>query len=188
MESAEVALAQLSAVDRLEWLARVRQKVSVLRGTQMLVARILDTRRRPPLMQPLAEERSAELAVYRRSVEEAEGVLLSAGLRMRAVKLNIRLGRWLRALELAKTAKQPVFVDTVLVYRARHLQAVAGLGRPPASEVLPALAEEAMARPHLDWETVKESRRAEKQREAAAVLQTQSTSGARSNLDGKVDA
>jgi hypothetical protein len=43
----------------------------------------------------------------------------------RAIKLNIRLFRWGRALELAVTHR--THVDTVLGYRQRHLEA---LGRP----------------------------------------------------------
>lgn len=47
---------------------------------------------------PSGEARSAELALFRRSPEEAEQILLQASppLIYRAIKLNIRLYRWER--------------------------------------------------------------------------------------------
>ncbi len=52
--------------------------------------------------------------------KEAEGVLLQAGLVFRAIKLNIKLFRWERALELALRYKS--HVDTVIAHRQRYLQ------------------------------------------------------------------
>ena len=88
----------------------------------------------PPPPQVLPEVRAAELAVLlRRPAEEAEAPLLAASppLVYRAVKLNIRLGRWVRAKDIAASAK--AHVDTVFAYRARHL-ALTG-----AAETLPAM-------------------------------------------------
>lgn len=101
LETAEVALAALGCVDKLEFILHV----SAI---------------------PSEEGRSAELALYRRCPEEAERILLQATppLLYRAIKMNIRLFRWARALELAVTHRS--HVDTVLGYRAHYLQ---GLGR-----------------------------------------------------------
>jgi hypothetical protein len=63
------------------------------------------------------------MALLRHHPDEAERILLQASppLLYRAVKLNIDLYRWNRALDLA--VKQKVHVDTVLAYRQRHLDA-----------------------------------------------------------------
>jgi intraflagellar transport protein 80 len=57
--------------------------------------------------------------MYRR-VDEAEALLLRNELYYRAIKMNIRLFKWERALEIALTNK--THVDTVLGYRKRFLQ------------------------------------------------------------------
>ncbi|KAK2964593.1 putative intraflagellar transport protein 80 like protein [Blattamonas nauphoetae] len=54
---------------------------------------------------PTPEGKSAALLVFRRKPDEAEKVYLSAGLKREAVKLNVRLFRWQRALEIAKEAE-----------------------------------------------------------------------------------
>merc|ERR1712224_947144 len=63
---------------------------------------------------PSAEGVAAELALFRRRPEEAEQILLTAGLHYRAIKLNIKLFNWERALDLA--LRHNVHVDTVLGY------------------------------------------------------------------------
>jgi len=73
---------------------------------------------------PTEEGRSAELALYRRKPDEAESILIQAGLVYRAIKMNIKLFRWDRALDLALQYKQ--HVDTVLWYRREYLRAAAG--------------------------------------------------------------
>lgn len=92
LDSAEVALAACLAVDKLHFIQHVKAL-------------------------PLPELRNAELALYRRAPEEAEALLLQASppLVYRAAKLNIRLGRWARALEVAMHHR--AHVDTVLWYR-----------------------------------------------------------------------
>lgn len=71
---------------------------------------------------PSEEGKQAELALFRRHPEEAERILLQASppLIYRAIKLNISLFRWARALDLAM--KHRVHVDTVLAYRDKYLQ------------------------------------------------------------------
>ena len=100
--------------------------------------------------------------MLRRPAEEAEGHLLSSQppLLYRAIKLNIRQGRWLRALELAQGARG-AHVDTVLCYRARHLGALG------VAEALPAFLAAAAAQPTAlgDWPAIKARKDAEKARE-----------------------
>lgn len=70
---------------------------------------------------PSEEGRQAEMALFRRQPDEAERVLLQASppLVYRAIKMNIRLYRWVRALDLA--VKNRSHVDTVLAYRKSYL-------------------------------------------------------------------
>ncbi|KAG5191643.1 intraflagellar transport protein 80 [Tribonema minus] len=98
LDVAEEALAAIKAVDKLEYILTIRAV-------------------------PSEEGRSAELALCRRCPEEAEKILLQATppLVHRAIKLNLRLFRWSRALELAVQYRS--HVDTVLGYRQRHLAA-----------------------------------------------------------------
>lgn len=53
-------------------------------------------------------------------IPEAEQILLSARLFYRAIKLNIKLYKWDRALEIAVNNK--THVDTVVGYRQRFLE------------------------------------------------------------------
>jgi len=71
---------------------------------------------------PSEEGRNAELALYRRQPNEAERILLQASppLIYRAVKMNIHLYRWDRALDIA--VKYRSHVDTCLGYRQRYLE------------------------------------------------------------------
>lgn len=70
---------------------------------------------------PSEEGRQSELALYRRQPEDAERILLQASppLIYRAIKMNITLYRWARALEIA--VKNKSHVDTVLGYRRKYL-------------------------------------------------------------------
>lgn len=96
LNTAEVAFAAIDEVDKTNFVRKVKQI-------------------------PTEEGRNAELAVYRRKPEEAEAMLLQAGLVYRAIKLNIRLFNWERAMDLALQYKQ--HGDTVLFYRAQFLRA-----------------------------------------------------------------
>lgn len=71
---------------------------------------------------PSEEGKQAELALYRRQPDEAERILLQASppLAYRAIKLNLNLFRWNRALDLA--IKHKVHIETVLAYRQKYLQ------------------------------------------------------------------
>ena len=70
---------------------------------------------------PSEEGRQAELALFRRQPDDAERILLQASppLIYRAIKMNIKLYRWNRALEIAE--KNRNYIDTVLAYRRKYL-------------------------------------------------------------------
>ena len=70
---------------------------------------------------PSEEGRQAELALYRRQPEDAERILLQASppLIYRAIRMNVRLYRWGRALEIAVQNKS--HIDTVMGYRRKYL-------------------------------------------------------------------
>jgi intraflagellar transport protein 80 len=95
LNTAEVALAALDEVDKLEYILSIKDI-------------------------PLPEARAAELLLYRRRYHEAEAALLAAGLTYRAIRANIKLFKWERALELAVKAGE--WVDVVVAYRRRYLE------------------------------------------------------------------
>lgn len=99
LDTAEIALAAIRAVDKLAWVSHVKAL-------------------------PLMELRNAEMALYRRQTDEAEAILLQSSppLIYRAIKLNIRAARWERALTIAQ--QHNVHVDTVLLYRQQLLQSL----------------------------------------------------------------
>ncbi|MCO5553156.1 hypothetical protein L7F22_006677 [Adiantum nelumboides] len=63
--------------------------------------------------------RKAEDALFTRQLKDSESVLLNAGLVYRAIKVNLRLLNWDRALEIALLHKK--HVDTVLWKRGQYL-------------------------------------------------------------------
>jgi intraflagellar transport protein 80 len=64
---------------------------------------------------PSEPSRNAALALYCKRYVEAESILLNARLFYRAIKLNIKLYKWDRALEIA--VENRTHVDTVIAYR-----------------------------------------------------------------------
>lgn len=70
---------------------------------------------------PSEEGKQAEMALFKKNPDEAERILLQASppLTYRAIKLNIELYRWNRALDLA--VKYRTHLDTVLGYRQKFL-------------------------------------------------------------------
>lgn len=80
LDTAEVALAAIDEVDKLQYIQSIKRIPSV-------------------------EGRTAELFLFRRLPDEAERILIQAGLHYRAISLNIKLYRWDRALELALKQK-----------------------------------------------------------------------------------
>lgn len=133
LETAELALAALGFVDKLEYILHI-------------------------MAVPSEEGRSAELALYRRCPDEAERILLQATppLVYRAIKLNIRLFRWARALELAVTHR--THVDTVLGYRQHYLE---GLGRQETDPRFLQYSQQVT----VDWEAINAKKAKERQDE-----------------------
>ncbi|XP_007886712.1 intraflagellar transport protein 80 homolog [Callorhinchus milii] len=68
---------------------------------------------------PSKESRMAHLLLFTGNVQDAEGILIQAGLTYQAIQVNIDLYNWDRALELA--VKHKTHVDTVLAYRQKVL-------------------------------------------------------------------
>jgi intraflagellar transport protein 80 len=109
---------------------------------------------------PSEPSRNAALALYCKKYQEAEQTLLGARLFYRAIKMNIKMHKWDRALEIA--TQNSTHVDTVIAYRQRYL---AGLNREENNERFLKI----MKNIEVDWETIKTKIRADKDREAAAA-------------------
>eukprot|EP00899_Mesostigma_viride_P006413 jgi/Mesvir1/15773/Mv03342-RA.1 len=97
LSTAETAFAAIDEVDKLHYILHIKEI-------------------------PTEEGRNAELALLRRRPDEAESILLQAGLTFRAIKMNVKLFNFDRALELAVNYK--THVDTVLWYRGQYLESV----------------------------------------------------------------
>lgn len=97
LTTAEYALAALDEVDKLQYIVSVKDI-------------------------PTQEGRDAALALFRRRPEEAEEMLLQAGLLYRAIDMNMGLMKWERALDLAVQHK--THLDTVLFRRMKWLQSL----------------------------------------------------------------
>jgi intraflagellar transport protein 80 len=146
LDTAEIALAALGMSDKLAFVLHVRDV-------------------------PSEEGRAAEMALFRRCPDEAEAVLLHASppLLYRAVKLNIRLFRWERALQLAREADagvggSPSLTEIVVGARQRLLEA---LGR---EETLVSFKEaQAAIGGAVDWDRVQTTKASQREAEIAAV-------------------
>jgi len=68
--------------------------------------------------------KNAEMLLYKRRPDDAISVLLQARppLTYRAIKTNIRLFRWAKALEIALKTGKSEFVDIVLWYKTEYLK------------------------------------------------------------------
>jgi len=95
LNTAEIALAAIDEVDKIQFINYVK-------------------------MIPSEAGRNAELALFSKRYLEAEQILLQAKLYYRAIKMNIKLYKWERALEIALNNKK--HIDTVLGYRKKHLE------------------------------------------------------------------
>ena len=69
---------------------------------------------------PSEPARNAALSLYCKKVNEAENILMSARLFYRAIKMNIKMYKWEKALDIA--IAQKTHVDTVIAYRKRFLE------------------------------------------------------------------
>lgn len=106
LEVAEIALAELSEVAKVEYIQYIKDI-------------------------PSEEGKQAELALFRRNYEEAERILLQSNPPQisSAVKMNVNLFRWGRALDLA--LKHKCDVDLVLAYRQQYLNEFDQVERDP---------------------------------------------------------
>ena len=95
LETAQIAYAALEAIEKVRFVEKARAT-------------------------PHVAARAAELFAFRREPDEAERVLLGAGLVFRAIELNLRLFDWDRALALA--LEHRTHIDTVLFFRAAYLR------------------------------------------------------------------
>ncbi|MBN3274091.1 IFT80 protein, partial [Polyodon spathula] len=69
---------------------------------------------------PSKESSMAHMMLFSGNVQDAEGILLQAGLIYQAIQVHINLYNWDRALELA--VKHKTHVDTVLAHRQKYLE------------------------------------------------------------------
>lgn len=107
---------------------------------------------------PTKEGRNAAMALFCRQTQEAETILLQAGLIYRAIQMNIDLFNWDRALELA--VKHKTHVDTVLAHRQKYLE---NFDRKETSKRFLQYAQGV----EVDWDKIKAKVDMELQKEAA---------------------
>mmetsp|Transcript_38252 Transcript_38252/g.94004 ORF Transcript_38252/g.94004 Transcript_38252/m.94004 type:complete len:765 (-) Transcript_38252:162-2456(-) len=134
LSTAEVAFAAIDEVAKLQYVLTIKEI-------------------------PTIEGRNAELALWRRRPDEAEAILLQAGLTYRCIDMHIRLFHWDRALELAVHHK--THVDTVLMMRERYLEA---MGRPEETNARFQQYKEGVT---IDYEKIQAKIQQEKEKEAA---------------------
>lgn len=120
LNTVEIALAAINAVDKVRHIAYINSLEDVFK--------------------------SAELAVFANKHEEALAILLGSKKVYKAIKTCLMMHKWEQALDIAVQYK--THIDTVLAYRARHLDQ---MGHVENSAKFQAIAQEVP----YDWETVK---------------------------------
>nr|XP_002194885.4 intraflagellar transport protein 80 homolog isoform X2 [Taeniopygia guttata] len=95
MSTAEIAYAAIGEIDKVQYIHSIKEL-------------------------PSKESRLAHMLLFSGSTQEAETLLLQAGLFYQAIQININLYNWERALDLA--VKHRTHVDTVLAYRQKFLE------------------------------------------------------------------
>ncbi|XP_075793942.1 intraflagellar transport protein 80 homolog isoform X2 [Pelodiscus sinensis] len=95
MTTAEIAYASIGDIDKVQYINSIKEL-------------------------PSKESRMAHILLFSGNIQDAEMLLLQAGLFYRAIQVNINLYNWDRALELA--VKHKTHVDTVLGYRQKFLE------------------------------------------------------------------
>jgi len=133
LNTVEIALAQIDEADKVQYIDHIQQKLT---------------------SEPA---RQAAMLVYQKRIPEAEAILIQHRLFYRAIKLNIKLYRWDRALQIAVEHK--THVDTVIAYRQRFLQQY---NREETNESMKNYARDI----EVEWETVKAKIQADKDKEA----------------------
>ncbi|XP_047420570.1 intraflagellar transport protein 80 homolog isoform X3 [Sciurus carolinensis] len=95
MTTAEIAYAAIGEIDKVQYINSIKDL-------------------------PSKESKMAHILMFSGNIQEAEIILLQAGLVYQAIQININLYNWERALELA--VKYKTHVDTVLAYRQKFLE------------------------------------------------------------------
>ncbi|XP_018409467.1 PREDICTED: intraflagellar transport protein 80 homolog [Nanorana parkeri] len=95
MSTAEVAYAAIGKIDKVQYINSINDL-------------------------PSKESRLAHIQLFSGNFQDAEAIILQAGLIYQAIQLNIDSYNWERALELA--VKHKTHVDTVLAYRQKYLK------------------------------------------------------------------
>ena len=136
IQTAETAVASIDEVDKVNFIEKIL-KLKEQNYNESLI--------------------SAYVLLLSNRVDEAEKILLQAGLIYRAIKININLFRWDRALGLALTYK--THVDTVLAYREKYLKSV---GLEETNSKFMELGKENT----VDWDKIKQKIKEDKQAES----------------------
>ncbi|XP_063772228.1 intraflagellar transport protein 80 homolog isoform X1 [Pseudophryne corroboree] len=95
MTTAEIAYAAIGEIDKVQYINSIKDL-------------------------PSKDSRLAHIQLFSGNFQEAEAIILQAGLVYQAIQLNIDSYNWERALELA--VKHKTHVDTVLAYRQKYLE------------------------------------------------------------------
>ncbi|XP_030071802.1 intraflagellar transport protein 80 homolog [Microcaecilia unicolor] len=95
MTTAEVAYAAIGDIDKVQYINSIKDL-------------------------PSKESKIAHILLFSGNIQDAEAILLQAGLIYQAIQVNINLYNWERALELA--VKHKTHVDTVLAFRQKYLE------------------------------------------------------------------
>lgn len=135
LNTVEIALAAIDEADKVQYINYIKEL-------------------------PSEPSRNAALALYCKKYQEAEGILLQARLFYRAIKMNIKLYKWERALMIAVENRS--HVDTVVAYRRRYLE---GLKKEETSKNFLQYGQDLT----IDWQTIKSKIRADKDREEEAA-------------------
>jgi len=104
----------------------------------------------------LPEGQQAEMALFQHRPEEAERILLQAGLIYRAIRMHIRLYNWERALEIA--CDRRTHIDTVLAFRQKYLES---FGKQESQEKFRQIGETIK----VDWDVINTKIKEEKEKE-----------------------
>lgn len=134
LDTAEIALASIDEVDKVQFINYIKEL-------------------------PSEASRNSALALYCKKINEAEQILVQAKLYYRAIKMNIKLFRWDRALDLA--IKNKTHVDTVLAFRQKYLEECR---KDEDNERF----KEYMNEVQIDWETIKAKIEADKAKEESS--------------------
>lgn len=120
LETAEIALAAIDEVDKVQFINYIKEL-------------------------PSDASKNAALALYCKKINEAETILIQAKLYYRAIKMNIKLYWWERALDLA--LKYKTHLDTVIGFRKQYLEQ---MGKTEDSDKFKQYAWEVT----VDWEAI----------------------------------